>query len=56
MQKVHKALQNLQAVVLMLHRIAFHLSGKMVAKHLYNSTAKAYICNQDDTITSFIRD
>ena len=27
-------------MVMMLHRMAFHLSGKVVALHLYNSTEK----------------
>ena len=40
---VHIALQELQAVAMMLCRMAFYLSGKVVALHLDNSTAKA-IC------------
>ena len=32
--EIHIALQELQVVVLMLHRIAFHLSGKIVALHV----------------------
>ena len=39
---------------MMLHRIAFHLSGKVVALHLDNSTAKAYLCNQGDTVSPFL--
>ena len=39
------ALQELQAIAMMLHRMAFHLSGNVVALHLDNSTAKAYLCN-----------
>ena len=38
----------------MLHRMAFHLSGKVVALHLDNSTAKAYLCNQDGTVSPFL--
>ena len=38
----------------MLHRMAFHLSGKVVALHLDNSTAKAYLCNQGGTVSSFL--
>ena len=30
----------------MLHTVAFHLSGKVVALQLDNSTAKAYLYNQ----------
>ena len=37
----------LQAVTLMLHKMAFQLSGKVVTLHLDNSIAKAYLCNQD---------
>ena len=37
---INIALQELQAVVLMLHRVAFHLSVKVVSLHLDNSTAK----------------
>ena len=39
--RAHIALQELQAVAIMLHRMAFCLSGKVVALHLDNSTAKA---------------
>ena len=38
---------------MMLHRMAFHLSGKVVALHFDNSTAKAYLCNQGDTVSPF---
>ena len=41
--RVHIALQELQAIAMMLHRMAFHLSGKVVAFHVDNSTAKAYL-------------
>ena len=37
--------------MLKLHRMAFHSSGKVVAMHLCNSTAKAYLCNQGDTVS-----
>ena len=47
---VHIALQELQAVALKLHQMAFHLDGKVIALHLDNSTAKAYLCNQCDTV------
>ena len=38
----------------MLHRMAFHLSGKVVALHLDNITAKAYLCNQGGTVSPFL--
>ena len=37
--RAHIALQELQAVAMMLHRMTFCLCGKMVAMHLDNSTA-----------------
>ena len=50
------ALQELQAIAMMLHGMAFHLSGKVAALHLDNSTAKVYLCNQDqgDTESPFL--
>ena len=48
------ALQDLQAVAVMLHRMAFCLSGKVVALHLDNSTAKAYLCNQGGPVSPFL--
>ena len=41
--KVHIALQELQAVALMLCKMAFKLSSNMVALHLDHITAKAYL-------------
>ena len=52
--RAHIALQDLQVVAIMLHRMAFHLSGKMVALHLDNGTAKAYLCNQGGTVSPFL--
>ena len=52
--RAHIALQELQAVAVMLHRMAFCLSGKVVALHLDNSTAKAYLCNQGGTVFLFL--
>ena len=50
MHKVHITLQELQAVALMLSRIAYMLSGQVAALHLdNNSTAKAYLCYQGGT-------
>ena len=45
MCRAHIALQELQAVAMMLHRMALCLSGKVVALHLDNSMAKAYLHN-----------
>ena len=52
--RAHIALQELQAVAIMLHRMAFCLSGKVVALHLDNSTVKAYLCNQGGTVSPFL--
>ena len=52
--RAHIALQDLQAVAIMLHRMAFHLSGRVVALHLDNSAAKAYLCNQCGTVSPFL--
>ena len=43
MCRAHIALQELQPVAMMLCRMAFLLSGKVVALHLDNSTTKAYV-------------
>ena len=40
--RTHIALHELQAVAMMLHRMAFQLSGKAFSLHLDNCTAKAY--------------
>ena len=39
---------------MMLHRMAIHLSDKVVAFHLDNSTDKAYLCNQGSTVSPFL--
>ena len=52
--RAHIALQELQAVAVMLCRMAFCLSGKVVALHLDNSTAKVYLCNQCGTVSPFL--
>ena len=54
MSRAHIALQELQAVAIMLHRMASCLSSKVVALHLDNSTAKAYLCNQGGTVSPFL--
>ena len=45
MHKVHNALQELQVVALMLCKMAFWLSGKVVTLHLDNSPG-IYFCVQ----------
>ena len=52
--RAHMAFQELQAVAMMLHRMAFHLSSKVVALHLHISTAKAYLCNQCGAVCPFL--
>ena len=54
MCRAHIALQELQTVAMVLHRLAFCLSGKVVVLHFDNSTAKAYLCNQDSTVSPFL--
>ena len=54
MYRAHITLQELQVIAMMLHRAAFYLSGKVVALHLGNSTAKAYPCNKDGTVSLFL--
>ena len=39
---------------MMQHRMAFHLSGKVITMHLDNSTAIAYLCNQGSTVSLFL--
>ena len=40
----------------MLHRMAFCLSGQVIALHLDNSPTKAYSCNQGNAVSSFLPD
>ena len=54
MCRAHIALQELQAISMMLHKMAIYLSGKVVDLHLDNSTAKAYMCNQGGTVSPFL--
>ena len=54
MCRTHIALQELQAVAMILHRIAFLLPGKVAALHLDNSTQKAYLCNLCGTVSPFL--
>ena len=39
---------------MILCRMAFQLPCKVFALHLYNCTAKAYLCNQGDTVSPFL--
>ena len=52
--RAHIALQELQAVATMLRRMAFCLSGKVIALHFDDSTAKAYLYNQGGTVSPFL--
>ena len=54
MCRAHIALQELQAVAMILQRMVFHLPAQVVALHLDNSTAKAYLCNQGGTASPFL--
>ena len=51
MCKVHIALKEFQLALPMLCGMAFHLSGKVVALHLDNSTADAYLCDHGCTVS-----
>ena len=39
---------------MMLHRMAFPLSGKVLVLNLDNSTSKAYLCNEGGTVSPFL--
>ena len=52
--RAHIALWQLWAMAMMLHRMAFCPSGKVVALQLHNSTAKAYLHNQGGTVSPFL--
>ena len=54
LSRAHIASQELQAVAIMLHRMAFCLYGKVIALNLDNSTAKAYLCIQGGTVSPFL--
>ena len=54
MHKAHIPLQKLQAVVLMLHKMAFCLCSKVVTLHLDKSTANPYLCNQGCAASLFL--
>ena len=52
--RAHITLQELHAVAVMLNRMAFCFSHKVVALYFDNSTAKAYLCNQGGTVSPFL--
>ena len=54
MYRAHIALQEFQPVAMMLGKIAFCVSGKLIALHSDNSTANAYLCNQGATVSHFL--
>ena len=54
MHKAHFTLQELQAVDMMLCRMAFRLLGKFFVLHLDSCTVKAYVCNQGSTVSPFL--
>ena len=54
MHRVHIALQELQAIVLMQCRMSFHLSGNVITLLEDNSTAKDHLCNQGSTVSLFL--
>ena len=47
----HIALQELQTIAMMLCRLAFCLSGKVVALHLDSSTEKAYLSKHSGSVS-----
>ena len=54
LHKMHIALQELQAVALMLHKMALWQSSWVVALHLDTNTAKAYLCSQGGAASLFL--
>ena len=55
MCRVHIALQEFQAVAMILCRMAFCLSGNVVvALYLENSMTHAYLCNQGGTVSPLL--
>ena len=49
-------MQELQADGLMIPKMAFQLSGKLLALHLDNNNSKAYLGNQGGTASTFFPD
>ena len=54
MCQVYIAMHELQAVLFMLCKMAFQLSGMAITLHLDNSSAKAYFCTQGGTVHLFL--
>ena len=54
MCRAHFALQELPEVAMMLCRMAFHFSGKVVTLHLDNRIAKAYLHNEGGIVSPFL--
>ena len=54
MFNAHISMQELQAVAMMLHRMAFQLSGKVVALQLDKSSAKVYLCDQGGAVSPYL--
>ena len=54
MCRAHIAFQEFQAVAMMLCRMAFCLSGNVVASHFDKSTVKAYLCNQGGAVSPLL--
>ena len=52
--RVQVAMQELQAITVRMCRLAFQLSGKVVALQLDNSTVKVFLCVQGDTVSLFL--
>ena len=51
--RLYNGLYVLQAMVLRLCKLVSWLPGEVIALHLDNSTAKAYLCNQGGTASTF---
>ena len=54
MHRAQIALQELQVIAMMLCRMGFCLSGRVVALHFDNSVVNAYLCNQGGTVAPFL--
>ena len=51
---VHMVLWELKAAALVLYWVDFHLSDNIVASHLDDSTAKAYLCKKGGKVSPFL--
>ena len=54
MCNVYIALQEIEVAMLMLCRLASHLSGKIVALCMDDRTTGVYVGNQGDTVSVFL--